>query len=139
MMPKCVSSYLFDEFIKSGDSLQVFEAEHRIYSSSEKMLLPLLKYINDFATEHQHVIVFDKIVGNAAALLLVKARCAGVYTPLASKPALKTLDEYNIDYKVTVVVPYIQRVGSQEMCPMERLSSSKTPESFYQMVKDLPA
>jgi len=70
-------------------------------------------------------------MGNAAALLSVKAGCQEVYSPLGSKLAIQTLGNYHIEYHFTEVVPYIRRPNQQGMCPMEELSLSKSPEEFY--------
>jgi hypothetical protein len=125
---------LFAEFVKSGDSLQVYKDDNLVYASREKMLLPLLKYIKAYATKYQQVTIFDKIVGNAAALLLVLADCRQVYSPLASESALKTLNEHGIVYQIDQVVPYIQKPGTGKICPMEKMSWDKTPDAFYHLI-----
>jgi hypothetical protein len=74
-------------------------------------------------------------MGNAAALLSVKANSLEVYSPLGSQLAIKTLENYNIKYHLTRIVPYIQNPKGEDMCPMERLSLNKDPEEFYQAIK----
>jgi hypothetical protein len=125
---------LCDEFRASGDTLRVYEGNHLIFSSIKDRLLPLLEYIDRFAAAHQQVVVFDKLMGNAAALLSIKAKCREVYSPLGSQLAVKTLAKYRIKYHLAEVVPYIQRDDGQEMCPMEKLSINKEPEEFYELV-----
>jgi len=127
---------LFGEFLMGGDSLRVYEGNELLFASREDRLLPLLKYIEQFAPYHQQVLVFDKIIGNAAALLCVKAACRELYSPLGSELAIKTLDRYRIEYHLTRVLPYIQRTDGEAMCPMEELSLDKEPEEFYELVKD---
>ena len=126
---------LYDEFLLSGNALQVYENAKGIFVSNSQMLAPLLEYIEIFAPHHQKVVIFDKIMGNAAALLCVKANCSEVYSPLGSELAVKTLNKYGITYHITQIVPYIQKTGLTEICPMERLSIDKNPEEFYQIVK----
>jgi hypothetical protein len=125
---------LFGEFVNSGDSLQVYQGDALIYASREKMLLPLIKYIDAYAAKYQQVTIFDKIVGNAAALLLVLADCHQVYSPLASESALKTLNEHGIVYQIDRVVPYIEKPDTDQICPMEKMSLGKTPEAFYHLI-----
>jgi len=74
-------------------------------------------------------------MGNAAALLSVKANCREVYSPLGSELAVKTLEKYNIEYHLTEIVPYIIRDDGKGMCPMEKLSIGKGPEEFYREMK----
>ena len=125
---------LFVEFVNSGDSLQVYKGDALIYASREKMLLPLIKYIETYAAKYRQVIIFDKIVGNAAALLLVLADCRQVYSPLASESALKTLDKHGIVYQINRIVPCIEKPGTGKICPMEKMSLDKTPEAFYHLI-----
>ena len=127
---------LFDEFLLSGDNLQVYKGDELLFSSTKDRLLPLLEYIDRFMPHHQQVVILDKIMGNAAALLSIKAGCREVYSPLGSQLAVKTLEKYGIGYHLTEIIPCIQKPGGQDMCPMEKLSLDKGPEEFYQAIKD---
>lgn len=126
---------LYDQFVKGGNALQVYDGEQLLFASNKEMLAPLLEYIEVFAPYHKKVVVFDKIMGNAAALLCVIADCREIYSPLGSEIAIKTLNKYGIAYHITRVVPYIQKPNMTELCPMEKLSIGKEPEEFYQIVK----
>ncbi len=127
---------LFTEFLVSGDTLRVYKDDKHLFSSSKDRILPLLEYIDRFAPYHQQVVIFDKIMGNAAALLSVEASCQEVYSPLGSQFAIKTLDKYGIKYHITKIVPYIQKPNGEDMCPMEKLSINKEPEEFYEVIRN---
>lgn len=127
---------LFNKFLASGDTLQVYKDDRLLFSSSKDRLLPLLEYIDGLAPYHQQVIVFDKIMGNAAALLSARAGCCEVYSPLGSQLAVKALDKYGIKHHITEIIPYIQKPDGEGMCPMEELSINKEPEEFYQVMKN---
>ncbi len=131
---------LFDEFLASSDTLRVYKDGKLIFSSTKDRLLPLLEYIEQFAGRYESVVVFDRIMGNAAALLCIKAGCTTVYSPLGSELAIKTLEKHNIEHHITETVPFIQKDGSEgvcpeNICPMEKLSMGKGPEDFYQAMK----
>lgn len=128
---------LFEEFLTSTDTLQVYEDDELVFTSSKDRLLPLLEYIEQFAPHHRQVAVFDKIMGRAAALLCVKASCRQVYSPLGSQLGIEALDKYGIKHHLTHIVPHIQRADRKDMCPMERLSLGKGPEEFYQALRDI--
>jgi hypothetical protein len=81
------------------------------------------------------VTVYDKIMGNAAALLSVLAGVREVYSPLGSEFAIETLKKNNIRYHLDEVVSCILRDDGQGMCPMEQLSLGKEPEEFYREMK----
>ena len=122
----------FGEFLTSADTLRIYEGAQSIFSSNKDRLLPLLEYIQQDAHHHQDVVVFDKVMGNAAALLSIRAGCREVYSPLGSQLAIKTFDIYGIEYHLIEIVPYIQNSTGDDMCPMEKLSIDKSPEEFYE-------
>ncbi len=123
---------LFNDFLGSSDTLRVYRGDRLIFASNKERLLPLLEYIDKFFPYEEKVTVFDRIVGNAAALLLKKISCREVYSSLGSELAAKTLSNFSISYHFTEIVPYIQNQSQEDMCPMEKLSLNKSPEEFYQ-------
>lgn len=125
---------VFQEFVASDDTLRVYQGDKLVFSSRKDRLLPLMEYLGRFAPEHPGVVIFDKIIGNAAALLAVKAQCREAFSPLGSELAVQTLEKYGITYHFTRTVPTIQRVDGEGMCPMEKLSIGKEPEEFYQIM-----
>ncbi len=127
---------LFNEFLASDDSLRVYEEGKLVFASKKDRLVPLLEYIESFAPYHRNVVIFDKIIGNAAALLAVKADCREACSPLGSQQGIETLDKYGIKYHFAEVVSFIQKVGGEGMCPMETLSLGKEPEEFYEAIKN---
>jgi len=128
---------LFDDFLISDDTLRVYDGDRLIFTSSKDGLQPLLKYVDRIVPHRDEIKIFDKIMGNAAALLSVKADCKKVYSPLGSELAIKTLSDYNAEYYFTEIVAYIQNRERQGMCPMEKLSINKSPEEFYEVVRRL--
>jgi hypothetical protein len=126
---------LFSAFLDSDDTLRIYRDETLIFSSAKDRLLPLMEYLADVKPGHQPVIIFDKVMGNAAALLAVKANCREVYSPLGSELAVKTLKKYDIKYHLTNIVPYIMRPDGKGLCPMEQLSIGKESEEFNQAMK----
>jgi hypothetical protein len=129
----------FDEFLTSKITLRVYDGSKLIFTSDKDRLLPLVEYIDKFATRHHNVVIFDKIVGRAAALLCIKANCREVYSPLGSQLAIEVLDRRGIKYHLTQTVPCIQKPNQTDMCPMEALSIGKEPEEFYRLIKTLSA
>jgi hypothetical protein len=122
---------LFEEFLASSDTLRVYAGDTPVFTSEKERLLPLMEYLAG-GVSHQPVTIFDKIMGNAAALLSVRADCREVYSPLGSEIAVRTLEKYGIAHHITKIVPFIRRADGQGMCPMEKLSLGKDPREFYQ-------
>jgi hypothetical protein len=127
---------LFNEFLTSANTLRVYNGSKLIFTSDKDRLLPLVEYL-EHASHHRNVVIFDKILGRAAALLCVKAECHEVYSSLGSQLAIEVLEKCGIKYHLTRTVPCIQKPNQQQMCPMEVLSIGKEPEEFYQALKNL--
>jgi hypothetical protein len=127
---------IFNEFTASNDTLRVYKDNNLIFSSAKDGLLPLLEYIDGSAAHNQQVVIFDKIMGNAAALLSIKVGAQEIYSPLGSQIAIRTLEKHGIKYHINEVVPYIQQANREDMCPMEKLSLDKGPEEFYKVLRD---
>ncbi len=127
---------LFDRFLPSEDTLRVYEGGKLVFSSDKDRLVPLLEYLESHATLHRDVVIFDKIIGNAAALLAIKAGCREVWSPLGSELAASTLDRYGVKYHFVATVSCIQRADGEDMCPMEKLSLNKEPDEFYRIMRE---
>jgi hypothetical protein len=126
-----VSVGLFNEFLRSSDTLRVYCQGRLVFTSGKPGILPLLEYAS-LAPREKDVTVFDRVVGNAAALLLSRISCREVYSPLGSQLAQETLRRAGIGYHFTETVPLIQNQRREDTCPMEKLSLGKDPEEFYQ-------
>ena len=126
---------LYKEFLANDDTLRVYDGEKLIYSSKKERLLPLIEYITGNASPGTSIVIFDKVMGNAAALLSVKVKAREIFSPLGSELAIKTLDRFGIAHHLDTTVPFILRADGIRMCPMEELSIDKTPEEFYAELK----
>jgi len=123
---------LFARFVNSSDTFRVYHEGRLIFRSKKEQLRPLLEYIDEFSPRVKGVLIFDRIVGNAAALLLKKAFCLEIYSPLGSEFAARTLSEQGIEYHFSRTVPYIINKTGDDICPMEKLSLGKNAEEFFQ-------
>ena len=131
---------LYSAFLESGDTFRIYLDEDLLFSSEKDRLFPMMEYLEEYGPSEEPVTIFDKIMGNAAALLAVKIKCQAVYSPLGSELAIETLENNGIAYHLNKVVPYIIRPDGKDMCPMEKLSMDKTPDEFYrEMLKRIEA
>lgn len=126
----------FSDFRSSSDTLRVYKEERLLFSSKKSMLLPLMEYIDKLSDGNRAVVIFDKMVGNAAALLAVKAGCSEVMSPVGSEAAIKTLDYYGIKYHLEKIVSRVKTPAGGN-CPMEALSAGKEPEGFYRIMRKM--
>jgi hypothetical protein len=125
---------LFNEFKSSRESLRIYQDNQCVFQSCKDSLAPLVEYISAFDVE-KPVIILDKIVGNAAALLAVKANARKVYSPLGSRLAAGTLSLYHIEYNFETTVPFIMGRNGRDMCPLEKLSLDHSPHVFFKLLK----
>jgi hypothetical protein len=98
----------FNEFLSSSDTLRVYRGERLIFSSKKNMLAPLIEYIDCVKNGDKDVIILDKMVGNAAALLAIFAGGREVISPVGSEIAVKTLDRYGLKYHLVNIVPQVK-------------------------------
>lgn len=129
-------SDLFNEFLDSQDTLRVYKDGRLLFSSDKDGLRPVLDYLRDHAG-NAGAVSFDKIMGNAAALLSVLANFSEVFSPLGSELAIETLEKNGVKYHLTEVVPFITQANNIDMCPMEKLSLDKDSEEFYGAVSSI--
>jgi len=134
-MPTNIINKKFAEFLKSKDTVCILKDDKVIFSSQKERLAPLMEYAANFATYEKDVTVFDRVVGNAAALLLKKILCCEVFSQLGSENAVRTLNSFGIKYHFNETVPCIEDDSRQNICPMEKMSLGKSPEEFYQTMK----
>lgn len=126
-----VEQSLFQGFLASRDTLRVYDGYKLLFASDQDGLRPLMKYLDKNVSILGEIIIFDTILGNAAALLAVLADCKKAFSPLSSELAIETLNNYSIKYDFIKVVPHIQNRQGKGMCPMESLSIGKSPKEFY--------
>jgi hypothetical protein len=131
-----MSEDIYKDFISSDDTLRIYRDKKLVFSSKKERLLPLMEYIGRHENRREKIILYDKVMGNAAALLAVVANAGEVYSPLGSEIGVNTLFSYNINYHLDKIVPYIVRDDGKGMCPMEKLSIDKGPEEFHRILKE---
>ncbi len=126
----------FGEFLARDHMLRIYENEKLVFCSQRNELLPLIEHLEKFVLpDHKRVIIFDRVMGNAAALLAIIAGCHQVFSPLGSLIAIKTLRNHDIAYCILEIILCIQKADGQGMCPMESLSLNKEPSEFYDALK----
>lgn len=130
-----MSPDVFHEFLSNADTLRVYDDGRLVFSSTKDRLIPLMEYLDGEAAKHRRVVIYDKIMGNAAALLAVKAAAREIFSPLGSDLAIATLNRFHIKHQLLKTIPHIMRPDGADWCPMEKLSVDKTPEEFYQEMK----
>ena len=112
-----MSTPLFEEFLASSDTLRIYDEGKLIFASNEGGVCPLVAYLADHGPSPRPVTLFDKVMGNAAALLSVRVNSREVYSPLGSRLAVETLERYGIRYHLNEIVPCHSSGGREGHVP----------------------
>ncbi|MBN1541680.1 DUF1893 domain-containing protein [candidate division KSB1 bacterium] len=116
-------------------SLMVEKNGQILCSSADSMLAPLLQCLKEHGQDMAGALVIDKIVGAAAAHLMVVGQVAQVATPVASQAALEILARHGIPVYARQTIPRIQNRDHTDLCPMEKLALQFTSSlDFYHLL-----
>lgn len=121
----------WSKFALSNYSLVVIKDKQIIFSSTLDRLTPIIKAIRQCDQELTGSLVFDRVVGKAAALLLISVEIASVHSLIGSQQAVETLTRYRIPFIFEKIIPIVLNNAGTGPCPLEKLASNKTPEEFY--------
>lgn len=103
-------------------SIVVVKENEIIYKSESKGLQSLISLYKNNEDTLENSSIADKVIGRAAALILVDANIKEVYADLISENAIDILDKSNIPYEYKTQVKEIRNRDNTGMCPMEELS-----------------
>lgn len=90
------------------------------YCSFDTGIKPVINKMNENISYFEGLIVADKIIGKASAMLLVLSGVKEVYCIVLSKAGKEILDKYKIPYHYENLTEYIINRKGDDMCPMEK-------------------
>lgn len=106
-----------------------------IYAFERSGIADLLDVYSNRKRLLKGALVADKIVGRAAASILVKGGISELYAKVISKPALKMLKSARIGVSYSSIVPYIKNRKGTGVCPMENAcKNAKTPDECVKIL-----
>lgn len=106
-------------------------AEYRLIESEKKGIAPIMEKLEIRANYFREAYVGDRVIGKAAAMLLVASGVRAIYADVMSEHAKKFIDEVMYDrtlgrnnariveYEAKKKVPFIENRLHTGMCPME--------------------
>ena len=106
-----------------------------IYKEKNKGILPLLHFIEQGVLREG--IVVDKVIGKAAAMLMIYGGVKKVHACMISEHALTMFRQHHIPISYDVLVPYIINRSGTGMCPMEEsvLACEDIEEAYHILCK----
>ena len=123
---------------KEGYTCVIYNNDICVYSSYEKGVKPLMDFINTYPySDCEDLVLADKVIGKAAALLCVMIGIKNLYADVISKEAIKILEKHGIGYFFEKEVLYIKNRTGDGKCPMEGLSVGvDNPQDMFNKIMD---
>ena len=115
-----MSSY-FEELDNTGNSLMIYKSDRLIFQSASKGIRPHLEAIEMHGEALRGTLMVDKIVGRAAALLILYSEAAEVHAQVLSRPGKQVLDQHGLTTTYEELVDHIKMRDGSIYCPFERM------------------
>jgi hypothetical protein len=114
-----------DEYIKKLDelglSLMVYEGREVVFRSASKGVRPHLEAIDAFGARLRGMTMVDKIVGRAAALLILYSRAAEVHAGVINPGGRKLIEDAGVMLSFDKEIDHIKTVDGRIYCPFEAM------------------
>lgn len=118
--------------MEAEDAACVISKDTKTWVLHEKGIRPLLQYLEEYGT-FQECRIVDRVIGKAAAYLMIYGGAKEVYTNVLSEPAAEVFQQAEIPYSCRELVPYIVNRTKDGRCPMETavLKVNDPKEAFF--------
>jgi hypothetical protein len=125
------------ERMRLGGLTLLVERDGRLVHASDRGgLRPLYEGIIEHPQLFEGAEVADRVVGLAAAYLLIHARVGRLSTPLITKDAEKAFNEAGISFSATSRVKQLQDVALPDGTGMEQLArDAVSPATFVESLR----
>ena len=123
---------LKDILFKENHTLVIYKNNASVITSNDRGVNSLIKLIEEDKSQLSGSLIADKVIGKAAALLMIYAGVKEIYAPIISKPALQTLLKHNVKVYYDKEVERIINRKGDGLCPMETLCLDiEKPDEAY--------
>lgn len=102
-------------------SLVVCDANGEVTTYNKKGVRDLIWLLDNDPQRLKHARIADKVIGKAAAGLIVQGGVREVYADVMSRLALPLLDATNIPYTYGELVDRIVIPAGDDRCPLEKI------------------
>ena len=123
------------EELRSGEVTLIAERNgvyYRSYGPGVKPIVTPMKNSRDF---FKGASVADKVIGKAAALLLILSGAEYVYGETMSEAAVSVLEADSVAYAFGQKVKYIKNREGNDMCPLEKcVSETENPAEAWILI-----
>jgi len=128
-----------DDYVKKlnelGLSLMIYEGEEVVFTSASKGVRPHLEAIDSLGARLKDTTMVDKIVGRAAALLIIYSRTAEVHAGVINPGGRKLIEDAGIKLSFDKLIDHIKTVDGRIYCPFEAMVQSiNDPVHAYRVI-----
>lgn len=113
------------EYLKQTNCSLALAKGEEIVEKNGRGISPLIAII-DSDEDFCGFSAADKIIGKAAALLLIKMGITSAYGAVMSKSAISVFSEYGVDYSYGALTDSIMNRAQTDECPMEKTARDVT-------------
>jgi len=106
---------------ETGNSLMIYKEGNLIFESNLGGIRPHLKAINELGKKLEGTLMVDKILGRAAAFLVIYSKAAEAITAVVSSPGKAVLEKYGVKFSYSEEVPHIKMKNGVIYCPFESM------------------
>jgi hypothetical protein len=129
-----MTDYL-DILESKGNSLMVYKDAELIFESDLGGIRPHLKAIDELGDQLEGTLMVDKILGRAAAFLVIYSNAAEAITRIVSSPGKQVLDAHNMKYSYLEEVQHIKMENGVIYCPFESMVQGiDNPNEAYKAI-----
>ena len=122
--------------VQEGLNLIILSNGETLYTSKEEGMLPLYTAITRLNHAQRDMIVVDKIMGKAAALLASYLNAKEVHCITLSERGKEALEKRRISHYYEKLTPEIINRYGNDICPFEKaVLDDEEPESAYQRIQ----
>jgi len=133
LMPS-MNHYL-DILEETGNSLMIYKHSELIFESELKGIRPHLRAIEELGGNLEGTLMVDKILGRAAAFLVVYSKAAEAMAIVVSTPGRRVLEDHSLKFSYREEVPHIKLENGVIYCPFERMVQGiDDPDEAYRAI-----
>lgn len=115
----------------------IVEQDGKQYKETTNGIRPILHLFDE---QHlKNAVVADRVIGKAAAMLIVLGGAKELHTKIISEHACTYLQKRNLPFTYETCVPYIINRKKDGMCPMEQtvLDCNDEQEAYLRLLHTL--
>lgn len=109
------------ELLHSGNYSCVIAKGNEVRTFHHRGIKDLFELANNDRGFMRGASIADKVIGKAAASLIIEGGIQSVYADVISLSALRLLEKFHIPVEFGNLVPYIRNHAGNDWCPMEKL------------------